>query len=75
MEGGFVEVALLAFFFNEGEGGDEDGVVDGDERFGLEGVEEEVGGFAFVVGEEALIEGGEGRDGGLIAEEDGEEFE
>ncbi len=36
---------------------------------------EDVGGFAFVVGEHALVEGGVGRDDGLIAEEDGEEFE
>ena len=37
--------------------------------------EEDVGGFAFVVGEHALVEGGVGRDDGLIAEQDGEEFE
>jgi len=66
---------LLAVFFDEGEGGDEDGVVDGDEGFGVEGLEEEVGGFAFVVGKEALVEAGVVGDGGLVAEEDGEELE
>ena len=36
---------------------------------------QDVGGFAFVVGEHALVKGGVGRDDGLIAEEDSEEFE
>jgi len=66
---------LLAVFFYEGEGGDEDGVVDGEERVGLEGVEEKAGGFAFVAGDEPLVEPGGRRDGGLIAEEYGEELE
>ena len=66
---------MLAIFFDEGEGGDEYGVVNGDQGIRFEGVEEEVGSFTFVVGEESLIEGGEGGDGGLVAEEDGEEFE
>ena len=41
----------------------------------LRRVSQDVGGFAFVVGEHALVEGGVGRDDGLIAEQDGEEFE
>ena len=52
----------------------QDGVVDGEERVGFEGVEENVGSFALVVSEEALVEPGGRRNGRLIAEEDGEEF-
>ena len=64
----------MALHFYEGEGGDEDGVVDGDEGLGFEAGLQDVGGFPFVAGEHALEEGGVGRDDGLIAEEDGEKF-
>ena len=72
MDGGFFKLALLPLHLNKGKCGDEDGVVDGNEGFGLEAGLKDVRGFAFVVCEHALVEGCVGRDDGLIAEEDGE---
>lgn len=66
---------MLPVLFDEGEGGDEDSVVDGDEGFGFKGVEEEVGGFAFVAGEEPLVEARIRRDSRRVAEEHGKKFE
>jgi len=74
-EGRIIELALLAVFFDEGESGEENGVVDGDEGLTLESGVEDVGRFALVVGEKALVEPGVRGDSGLVAEEDGEEFE
>jgi hypothetical protein len=66
---------LLAILFNEGEGWDEDGIVNSNQGFSVEALEQEVGCFAFVVGEESLVETGVHRHRRLIAEEDREEFE
>ena len=74
-DGGFFEIAFLPFHFDEGESGDEYGVVDRDKGLSFKGRLEDVGSLAFVVGEHALEEGGVERDDGLIAEQDGEEFE
>jgi hypothetical protein len=68
-----VEVALVAVLLDEREGGDEDGVVQLNERF----VFEETGGdgvsLALVHGEEALVEQRLGREFGVGAEEGVEE--
>ena len=74
LHGGFFELSFLPLHLNQRERGDEDGVVDGGEGFGFEACLKDVGGFAFVVGEHALVEGGVRRNDGLIAEQDGEKF-
>jgi len=52
----------LPLHFNEGESGDEDGVVAGGEGLVFETALEDVDGFSFVVGEPALEEPCIGRD-------------
>ena len=70
-----VEDALVAVLFDEGEGGDEDGVVELDEGFVFEEAVGDGAGFVLVHGEEALVEEGFGGEFGVGAEEGVEEGE
>ncbi len=68
-----VEVALVAILFDEGESGDEDGVVEFDEGLAFEELIGDGVGFALVHGEEALVEVGFGGEFGVGAQEGVEE--
>ena len=63
----------MAILFDEGEGGDEDGVVELDERFSVEEPDGDGVGFVLVHGEEAFVEEGLGGEFGVGAEEGVEE--
>ena len=64
-----VEVALVAVLFDEGEGGDEDGVVELDEGFAFEEAVGDGVGFLLIHGEETLVKEGLGGEFGVGAEE------
>ena len=68
-----VEVALVAVLLDEGEGGDEDGVVELDEGFAFEEAVGDGVGLLLVHGEETLVEEGFGGEFGVGAEEGVEE--
>src|SRR5882757_1404424 len=70
-----VEGSLVAVLLDEGEGGDEDGVVELDEGFGFEEAVGDGVGLLLVHGEEALVEQGCGGELGVGAEEGVEEGE
>ncbi len=65
----------MAVLLDEGEGGDEDGVVELDERFAFEEAVGDGVGFALVHGEETLVKEGFGGELGVGAEEGVEERE
>lgn len=68
-----VEDSLVAILFYEGEGGDEDGVVELDERFSFEEAVGDGMGFLLIHGEEPLVEESFGGELGIGAEESVEE--
>jgi hypothetical protein len=68
-----VEGSLVAVLLDEGESGDEDGVVEFDEGFAFEEAGGDGVGFLLVHGEETLVEEGFGGELGVGAEEGVEE--
>src|SRR5882757_4865716 len=70
-----VEGSLVAILLDEGEGGDEDGVVELDEGLAFEEAVGDGVGFLLVHGEEAFVEEGLGGELGVGAEEGVEEGE
>ena len=70
-----VEVALVTVLLDEGEGGDEDGVVELDEWLAIEEPVGDGAGFGLIHGEEALVKEGFGGEFGVGAEEGVEEGE